>query len=128
MVTAAIIEENGKYLITQRMDGFWEFPGGGVESYDASHEDCLEREISEELGIMVKANNLFLEFDYDYKDGPNIHLIGFNCDHIAGKIQHLSVQKHKWVYLNEIMNYVFLSADYNFIEKLRELPRINSFS
>ena len=52
-VSAALIEQRGEFLIARRsaqdtLGGFWEFPGGKVEKGETPQE-CLEREILEEL-------------------------------------------------------------------------------
>ncbi|WP_127015516.1 NUDIX domain-containing protein [Anoxybacter fermentans] len=56
-VTAAIIEKDGKFLIARRkeghLSGMWEFPGGKIEEGE-SPEECLKREIFEELGIILQ--------------------------------------------------------------------------
>ncbi|EAX47152.1 NUDIX hydrolase [Thermosinus carboxydivorans Nor1] len=62
-VTAAIIINDGKVLIAQRAEnqklaGKWEFPGGKIESGETP-EECLIREINEELGINIEVNDFF---------------------------------------------------------------------
>lgn len=57
-VCAAVIASDGKILVTSRpegktMAGFWEFPGGKLESGER-HADCLRREIYEELGAEIE--------------------------------------------------------------------------
>jgi len=59
VVTAAIIEKNGKILIAQRKKGTqleykWELPGGKLEN-DETPEECLERELREEFGVETRA-------------------------------------------------------------------------
>ncbi|GAB6157839.1 hypothetical protein JCM39194_10390 [Desulfotomaculum varum] len=59
-VTAAIIINDGKVLIAKRAEnqklaGKWEFPGGKIESGETP-EECLIREINEELGINIEVN------------------------------------------------------------------------
>lgn len=123
LVTAAIIEKDGKYLITQRLQdakalpNLWEFPGGKVDGNE-SPENCLEREILEELVIKIKVKNLFRREEYIYENGPHINLIGFYCDYISGKIQHIGVQNHQWVFPHKMRSYDFCPADLAFIEKL----------
>ena len=56
-VTCAIIEKDGKVLSTQRSETMslplkWEFPGGKINDGERP-EDCLSRELHEELGIAV---------------------------------------------------------------------------
>lgn len=58
LVTAAVIAENGKFLITQRprqglLGGMWEFPGGKCQEGE-SLEACLKREIQEELALEIE--------------------------------------------------------------------------
>lgn len=126
LVTAAIIEKDGKYLITQRLKdatslpGLWEFPGGRVESGEELR-DCLEREIFEELGIKIKAEDFFGRTSYIYNKNISIELWGFYCNHISGEIHHLEVQNHKAIYPNEMKDYDFCPADLVFIEKLKRL-------
>jgi ADP-ribose pyrophosphatase YjhB (NUDIX family) len=47
---ALITDDNGKVLVVRENDEFWSLPGGGVE-HGESAEDCLQREIEEEIGI-----------------------------------------------------------------------------
>ncbi|TLY30105.1 MAG: NUDIX domain-containing protein, partial [Nitrospirae bacterium] len=56
-VAAGLILHEGRYLIAQRkvgvhLGGLWEFPGGKCEPGE-SLEDCLRRELREELGIEI---------------------------------------------------------------------------
>ena len=69
-VTAAIIIRDGKVLLTRRkqgesLAGFWEFPGGKIEKGETPQE-CLERELKEELGLNTCAGDLLTECVYHY--------------------------------------------------------------
>ncbi|HJT25175.1 MAG TPA: NUDIX domain-containing protein, partial [bacterium] len=62
-VGAALIFKNGKFLITQRRDedsfgGHWEMPGGKKEPTE-SLEECVIRELKEELDIEVEIKHFF---------------------------------------------------------------------
>jgi 8-oxo-dGTP diphosphatase len=55
VVAAAVVERAGRFLVTRRqkgvhLEGFWEFPGGKIEEGE-SLDDCLRRELREELGV-----------------------------------------------------------------------------
>ena len=55
IVTAAVIRRDGNVLLAKRpskglLGGMWEFPGGKTEQ-DETLEDCLRREIREELDV-----------------------------------------------------------------------------
>lgn len=58
VVACALVDADGRVLIAQRPEGkqlagLWEFPGGKVEQGETP-EDCLVRELREELGIETK--------------------------------------------------------------------------
>ena len=64
-VSAALIFRGGKLLITRRhahshLGGLWEFPGGKREAHE-TYEQCLVREIREELGVEISVGALFEE-------------------------------------------------------------------
>ena len=71
-VSAALIFRDGKILITQRhakshLGGLWEFPGGKREPGE-TFEQCLVRELREELGIEVEVGGLFEEISHAYAE------------------------------------------------------------
>lgn len=87
-VVAAIIERAGAYLGCRRAEGkklagFWEFPGGKVESGESDAE-ALVREISEELGVAIVVHEFVGESIQDVA-GTLIHLLGYRCT-LAGEV------------------------------------------
>jgi 8-oxo-dGTP diphosphatase len=71
-VSCAIIIEKGKILIAKRpkgkeMAGKWEFPGGKIESYESA-EQCLIREISEELNINISISDALKSVQHEYEN------------------------------------------------------------
>lgn len=123
LVTAAIIEDNGKFLITQRPleahnGGRWEFPGGKVE-FGEDLRDCLGREILEELGIKVDVGDMFEYSSHVYHETKHVVLIGFHCKFLSGEIQNKEIADFKWLTFDEMDKYDITEADIPFIEKLR---------
>ena len=123
LVTAAIIEKNGKYLITQRPQGThnagrWEFPGGKV-NFGEDLKKCLEREIKEELGINIKAKDIFEYSSHVYGEDKHIVLLAFHCNFISGEIQKHEIADFAWVTVNEMKNFDITEADLPFIEALK---------
>ena len=81
-VTAAIIQSGDSFLIARRapgekLAGFWEFPGGKVEPNETLQE-CLERELKEELGLTVRAGDVITESAYHYEHG-SINLVAISA-------------------------------------------------
>jgi len=87
-VSAAVIIEKGKFLLCQRKAGdryglLWEFPGGVIEE-EESPSLAIEREIEEELGIEISAEELIDEF-FDEDEQLKIRIFLFRCEIKGGK-------------------------------------------
>jgi len=121
-VSAALIFHKGKLLITQRpakshLGGLWEFPGGKREACE-TFEECLVREIREELGIEISAGQLFEEITHSYAE-KTVHLKFFICRWIRGELQPLGCAAFKWIGKDELADHEFPAADARLLEKLR---------
>jgi 8-oxo-dGTP diphosphatase len=82
LVTAAVIEQNGAFLLTRRLEGThlagcWEFPGGKCDPGETL-EACLAREVREELDANVTVGNEILATSHEYPD-RHIELRFFRC-------------------------------------------------
>jgi mutator protein MutT len=121
-VSAALIFHRGKLLITQRhakahLGGLWEFPGGKREAGE-SFEQCLVREIREELGVEISVGELFEEISHDYPE-KSVHLKFFLCQIISGEPQPLDCAAVKWVEKSGLSAHTFPAADAQLLEKLK---------
>ncbi len=88
-VTCAIIEKDGKVLSTQRSEIMslplkWEFPGGKINDGERP-EECLSRELYEELGISVVISRPLAPVTHQYPTFI-ITLYPFVCKIITGEI------------------------------------------
>ena len=124
-VAAGLIFRDGKLLITQRpagghLAGLWEFPGGKREANE-SFEDCLRRELMEELGIEVDVNDLVESITHRYPE-KTIHLRFFRCAWKCREPQPLGCPAFKWVMKEELGEHSFPAADSRLLEKLRRTP------
>lgn len=123
-VTAGIIWKNGKFLITQRksddptIPGLWEFPGGKIEEGETA-EECLAREIVEELDLEVAVNDQILVNKHEYPS-KTIRLHFFNCEYVSGKLKLNDHDDAKWINGEEIKEYEFAPADIPILEQLKE--------
>ena len=121
-VSAALIFRDGKLLITQRhakshLGGLWEFPGGKREP-DETSEQCLVREIREELGLEISTGELFEEVVHAYPE-KSVRLKFFICKILSGEPQPLDCAAVKWVTKTELSTFDFPAADARLLEKLR---------
>ncbi|NLZ52866.1 MAG: 8-oxo-dGTP diphosphatase MutT [Thermoanaerobacteraceae bacterium] len=122
-VTAGVIADNDKVLITRRAPkenfaGGWEFPGGKIE-VDETPQDCLVRELKEELNIEVSIGKFCTEVTHDYGN-MNINLITYYCTIINGEIQVSVHDKYKWVNIKDLLKYDLLPADVPIAKKVME--------
>ena len=125
-VAIALIEKDGTYLITQRVHddsfgGYWEFPGGKLES-EETLENCLIREIQEELGmtVLVKSKALVVEHPYPVR---MIRLHCFFCTVADGEPQTLECAQWKWVLPHELSEFQFPPASSRVIHLLQKMSR-----
>ncbi|GIM27344.1 NUDIX hydrolase [Clostridium polyendosporum] len=120
-VTAAVIIKNNKILICQRslsdkLSGKWEFPGGKIEEGELP-EECLIREIKEELDIHIEVGEKLGENIYDYSY-DSINLIAYFATWKSGDIKLNVHNDYKWVTKDDIKEYDFAEADVPFVKKL----------
>lgn len=120
-VAAAIIIKKGQYLIARRrggthLGGLWEFPGGKRESGE-SLEDCLRRELSEELGIEVTPPRPFTVVQHDYPE-KSVELHFFFCSVLKGVPRALGCDDVCWVLPEDLLTYEFPEADRSVIAGL----------
>ncbi len=123
-VVGAMLEQDGKYLITQRpatasLPMLWEFPGGRVEPGE-SDEKALARELAEEMGISVDVGERVIHVEHGYPS-YDIDFCVYRCRLRSGPIQHIRVHDHRWVRPDELDNYEFPAADEKTIAKLLDL-------
>jgi 8-oxo-dGTP diphosphatase len=121
-VVAAVVEREGKYLITQRRDeavlpGLWEFPGGKVEEGETD-EAALHREVLGRVGVDVVVQQRVAERHHAYEK-YDVHLTLYACKLEAHKNpQPLRVKDLRWVASSEFSSYKFPPADQATMDQL----------
>jgi 8-oxo-dGTP diphosphatase len=118
-VTCAIIVSNNKILCVQRSALMstplkWEFPGGKIEEGE-SEEECLLREIHEELGLVVQITDRLEENIHHYHKNLSIRLIPFICKIAGGE---LSLKEHcqsKWLEKPDLLLLDWADADISIV-------------
>ena len=126
VVACALIDSDNRVLVAQRppgkaLAGMWEFPGGKLEP-DERPEPALIRELSEELGIVVKEECLapltFASHAY-----PSFHLLMplYICRRWEGSVVAREGQALKWVRPARLRDLVMPPADEPLIPHLIDL-------
>ena len=120
VVTAAVIERDGRYLITRRQrgvhfEGLWEFPGGKCEAGEPKRT-CLSRELDEELGVRARIGGEIFSTVHEYADRA-VELHFYHCD-IEGEPTPKLGQEVRWVPARELATLEFLPADEELVSRL----------
>jgi 8-oxo-dGTP diphosphatase len=120
-VACAIIINEDKILAAQRSEKMslplkWEFPGGKLNN-DETAEDCIQRELREELNISVRIVKRLKNYTYNYENF-SITLIPFIAEFIGGE---LILAEHKatvWLHKKDLICLEWAAAD---------IPIVNDF-
>ena len=120
VVTAAVIEHEGRYFVTRRnrgthLEGLWEFPGGKCEPGESLPE-CLARELREELGVEARVGDEIFTVTHDYPD-RRIELHFLACALLGAPVAVLG-QEMRWVTRAELRSLQFPPADDELIVRL----------
>lgn len=115
--------EKKEIFATQRgygdFKGGWEIPGGKLEPGETP-EDCIVREIHEELDTIVRAEKLLGTVDYDY---PTFHITMhcILCTIVSGKLTLLEHESAKWLTKETLYTVDWLPADRLILKKIEEI-------
>ena len=125
-VVCAIIEKDGKVLITQRNSKMaqpllWEFPGGKLEAGE-SEADALKREILEELSLLIDPQQRLSLVTHAYSS-KTIELIPYTCTLQSGEITLAEHKAYSWVTIAELLSYSWCPADIPIVEEYLHLKR-----
>ena len=123
-VTCAIILMGEKTLVVQRNENMllplkWEFPGGKIEK-EESEEDCILREIKEELNINIELISRSTPSNFDY---PNfsIQLIPFTAKYLDGNIKLSDHKQYQLLKKDELKDLDWAKADIPILNEYLEL-------
>jgi 8-oxo-dGTP diphosphatase len=123
VVTAAVIERDDRFLVTRRpkgvhLEGHWEFPGGKCDAGE-SLDECLRREIREELDVDADVAGELLNTTHRYEDRA-VELHFFVCE-VRGTPRPMQGQEMRWVTRADLRSLTFPPADEELIELLSHL-------
>lgn len=119
LVAGGILEENGLILLAQRKRddayGFkWEFPGGKLDEGETG-EECIVRELKEELGIDVEVLSFFGKYTED-----DLVILYYRIKWVSGEITLNDHEEIQWVSPDRLESYDLLSVDREIARKLAQ--------
>lgn len=125
IVLAAIVERDGRLLVTRRLKGthlagLWEFPGGKCEPGE-THEGCLARELMEELGVSCDVGAEVFTTEHAYPD--RVVRLHFRACTIDGEPRPMLGQQIQWIARSALDTLAFPPADEELIAMLRRAGR-----
>lgn len=126
LVAAGVLEREGKILAARRkkgshLEGYWEFPGGKLEPGE-SPEDCLVRELAEEIGVRVQPRGIAEVVFHRYPE-KSVLLLFYRCDLLEGEPRPIECDEVRWVALEELPSLDWAPADVPFVRRLAESAR-----
>ena len=121
IVSAGLIMEQGRFLVTQRKEGsshalLWEFPGGKVKEGEEPRE-ALRRELKEELDIEVEVGAIFEVVYQHYPEYP-ILLLAYHCRIEKGMPKPIGCHDLRWPNLSELERLAMPPADEHILNRL----------
>ena len=113
VVTAAVIDRDGRFLVTRRqqgvhLEGYWEFPGGKCDAGEPL-DACLARELREELDVEAHVGEEMFVTTHAYAD-RSVELHFFRCE-LRGEPRPLLGQEIRWATRQELATLEFPPAD-----------------
>jgi mutator protein MutT len=120
VVTAAVIERDGRLLVTKRqrgvhLEGLWEFPGGKCDAGE-DLRSCLARELKEELAVAARVGAEILTTTHAYDD-RRVELHFMSCELLGNPTPEVG-QQMLWVTRAELATLQFPPADVELIRLL----------
>lgn len=123
-IGVAVIRNDRKLILIDRrptnslLGGLWEFPGGKIEPNETV-EECIKREILEEIGIDIEVEDHLMTINHAYTHF-RVTLIVHYCRYLNGEPQPIECEEIRWVTLEEIDQFPFPKANIQIIEALRK--------
>lgn len=123
-VTAGVIIRQGRLLAARRPEGavrggLWELPGGKVEPGE-SREECLQRELLEELAVAVDVGQHLTSVVHDYGD-LCVQLHAYRCQISRGTPTALQHAELRWLEPGQLDTVNWSTADRPIVERARQL-------
>ena len=120
---AVTVNCKGEVLVAQRkqndmLGGLWEFPGGKLEP-DETIEECIARELKEELGITVEVGEFLMTVKHAYSHFTMTMRVYFTKI-ISGRPRPIDCADYRWVAVPDLGTFAYSKADLRVVECLQK--------
>jgi len=121
---AVTVNRKGEVLIARRLadgmlGGLWEFPGGKQENGETIQE-CVVRELKEELGINIEVGEFLTTVKHAYSHFT-MDMHTFFARIKSGRPRPIHCQDYRWVNISDLRTFPYSKADLKIIEALEEV-------
>lgn len=130
VVIGLLLNAAGELCVAKRREdahlgGLWEIPGGKREAHETVFA-CLQRELYEELGIVVKSAEAYDAYDWDYPEvGKYVHLDFWQVLDFEGEPHGKEGQPVKWLRAQEFSAYTFPKANERVLMRLLATKQVS---
>ncbi len=127
-IAVGVIWNGDKILVSRRpskglLGGLWEFPGGKIIPPETPQE-CVLREVREELGISVQVGDMIARIQHGYTHF-SITLKSYHCRYVDGQPEATGCDEWRWISPSEISSLAFPGANHKFFHKIPERNPFN---
>jgi 8-oxo-dGTP diphosphatase len=127
-VSAALILRSSEILVCQRKKTSryplqWEFPGGKLESGETP-EQCLYRELTEELSIDAEIGTLFYRHEWHYPDSGTFEVYFFLVSSFHGEVKNNAFEQIRWIPMQQLPEIDMLEGNREVVQKIMKEFRI----
>lgn len=123
-VAVGVIRRGDSVLLCRRKENIpyplkWEFPGGKIEGGESA-EDCLRREVFEELAITTTVGHELYHQQYVYPDSGSFDVRYFSIQEFEGIIENRAFSEIRWVAIADLQIYDVLEGNREVIRRIIE--------